>query len=403
MQKNWLTLFPDTFIWIKGDEGLIYNAKKFKGFRFIINDRIEKICKKLLFPDSLYSTTITNEDLKNTEIKEWINSITRDCEAGYLTIGSAKSPVSFKPILKMFSNIDYFIWEHQRESGGNILQNIHELTIHLNTTGLVNYIYFKQTIFPLDNYLVPDANNLLFFIQNCQSPFLLNVNLVGNIFIYPEFKNFINKVTNLVTCCTICITIQDLVGHIHKLKTIQWPKNIRFNVLFDSNTIHSWISFQNISVFIFVTYIVCSENEYELFFDHFKDIPIYCDARVIPIYNKDNLHFFRNNVFMDQEDLNQIVLTKREIFIHQTLNTNDFGKLTILQDGSVYANVNMERLGTVEESPYSLVYKELTEGKSWRRIRDNKPCCDCIYQWLCPSPSNYELVIGQPNLCHVKL
>lgn len=28
--------------------------------------------------------------------------------------------------------------------------------------------------------------------------------------------------------------------------------------------------------------------------------------------------------------------------------------------------------------------------------------CDCIYQWLCPSPSNYELVIGQPNLCHIK-
>lgn len=34
--------------------------------------------------------------------------------------------------------------------------------------------------------------------------------------------------------------------------------------------------------------------------------------------------------------------------------------------------------------------------------RVQNPCNACIYQWLCPSPSNYELAIGKPNLCHVK-
>jgi len=46
--------------------------------------------------------------------------------------------------------------------------------------------------------------------------------------------------------------------------------------------------------------------------------------------------------------------------------------------------------------------KEMLDNTAWRKIRNDYPCCDCIYQWLCPSPSNYELAIGKPNLCHVK-
>ena len=88
--------------------------------------------------------------------------------------------------------------------------------------------------------------------------------------------------------------------------------------------------------------------------------------------------------------------------MHQMLNTNNFGKLTIMPDGLVYANVNNKPLGCVEDTPYSLVHNELIKGQSWLKIRDMKPCCDYVYQWLCPSPSNYELVIGKSNLCHVK-
>jgi hypothetical protein len=49
-----------------------------------------------------------------------------------------------------------------------------------------------------------------------------------------------------------------------------------------------------------------------------------------------------------------------------------------------------------------MLFKEMSEGQSWLRIRNQVPCNDCIYQWLCSSPSDYELDIGKPNLCHVK-
>ena len=70
---------------------------------------------------------------------------------------------------------------------------------------------------------------------------------------------------------------------------------------------------------------------------------------------------------------------------------------------SVDENVNQEALGNINDDIRELIYYELVDGKSWHRIRNQAPCIDCIYQWLCPSPSNYEIAIGRPNLCHVKL
>lgn len=69
---------------------------------------------------------------------------------------------------------------------------------------------------------------------------------------------------------------------------------------------------------------------------------------------------------------------------------------------NVYANVNTPSLGTIDDSPYSIVYKEFTNGKSCFKLREQAPCNNCIYQWLCPTPSNYETVLELPNLCHVK-
>ena len=96
-------------------------------------------------------------------------------------------------------------------------------------------------------------------------------------------------------------------------------------------------------------------------------------------------------------------MSKRDIFIRQTLNISYFGKLYIEPDGKVYANLDNAPLGMIDDSPHDLVYKELTEGHSWLHIRDQEPCRECVYQWLCPSPSNYERVIGKPDLCKMAM
>lgn len=82
---------------------------------------------------------------------------------------------------------------------------------------------------------------------------------------------------------------------------------------------------------------------------------------------------------------------------------HDFGKLNILPNGDVYANMSHPRVGNIfSDSVYEIIEKEIQEGKSWLRIRNQPPCNKCIYQWLCPSPSNYEIAIGRPNLCNIE-
>ena len=125
-------------------------------------------------------------------------------------------------------------------------------------------------------------------------------------------------------------------------------------------------------------------------------------CHIEPVYNENNLSFFEKYVYLTEIDILECTQSMREIFAHKTLNTFDFGKLTIKTNGDVYANVHHPPLGNVTtHSIHEMLYKEMSDGESWLRIRDQEPCNNCIYQWLCPSPSNYEIVIGQPNLCHV--
>lgn len=84
------------------------------------------------------------------------------------------------------------------------------------------------------------------------------------------------------------------------------------------------------------------------------------------------------------------------------MNENFFGKLTIMPNGDVYANVNANVLGNLKSNSLNeLVYKEISQKESWFLKRENKPCSDCAYKLLCPSPSNYELAIGKMNLCNI--
>ena len=127
------------------------------------------------------------------------------------------------------------------------------------------------------------------------------------------------------------------------------------------------------------------------------------EYKIEPEYRGDNLPFFEENVFLYEEDILSKHLSMQDLMRNQILNSNDFGKLSVCSNGDMYTNELSPTVGNIWTNDVrKLIYKEMTEGHSWLRIRDQKPCCDCIYQWLCPSPSNYELAIGKPNLCHVK-
>ena len=124
--------------------------------------------------------------------------------------------------------------------------------------------------------------------------------------------------------------------------------------------------------------------------------------QLVPVYTGNNLDFFRKNVFLTHEDILATRLTMRDFFRRRAINENDFGKLHILPNGDIYANRHYPALGNVATHDFlTIIQKEIKEGCSWLRIRNQEPCANCLYRDLCPSPSDYELEIGCPNLCLV--
>lgn len=125
------------------------------------------------------------------------------------------------------------------------------------------------------------------------------------------------------------------------------------------------------------------------------------NASLQPYYNGKNISFFKKNVFLNKKMILNSKPTLKDIMTRQAINSNYFGRIVIKSNGSIHANVNMPRLGKLgKDSFYDLLYKEVNDGKSWRRIRSKvDPCRRCVFEFLCPPLSNYEFVIGRNNLC----
>lgn len=401
MKKHWLTLHGNTFLWIKRGRGFIYNTDNKKKLIFSLSDKIEKICVHLLKTENLYSIELPEEIIKDKEIHKWIDSIL-NIQAGTLSLNttSTNRSISLKPILKIQDNKEYYEEQHKQGFKGKILQNLHELTFYINGSKYGNNEYYKQSIFPIEKCSEINSSKIFTFIKNSRNLFLRNINLVGDIFSYPDFEKLLHYISSFSLEITIHIMIQDFLNYISKVKNIKWPSQIEFNVIL--NTMWDLTGLQTISFPFSFTVFVFSENDFIQFSNILKTLSTNINIRFIPLYIHTNRLFFESNIFLEKEDLEKMELSKNEIFIRQALNTTNFGKLTVLPNGNVYANVNETPLGTLDESPYSIIYKEFTEGKSWLKVRDQAPCTSCIYQWMCPSPSNYEIILEQPNLCHVK-
>jgi hypothetical protein len=72
--------------------------------------------------------------------------------------------------------------------------------------------------------------------------------------------------------------------------------------------------------------------------------------------------------------------------------------------GNIYPNINIQSVGNIDNlNLKQIIYEQITDKKSiWIKNKYSlAPCDKCIYNLLCPPISNYELVLGQNNLCNL--
>jgi pseudo-rSAM protein len=375
----WFTIEPYVFIGLTDKCVLLYNT--LDGVTLESDQKeVRKLLREMLQEENCGVVLLTNERYKQKDVNGFIRELRKKYMGDIIEVPLSKGkPVQLLPYFN-FPDKREIYKKHNFSSLKNVLENLSEINIHLDTTiNVSKLIPFLQSIpgSPTFNIIgnigeVAEYNEILSYFDQHPSPKNILCSYKNVIALQPAFENnFSYRIS------------------VHFLIDMQRWNNSR-QVLLNQTLPVEYI------------FDVSSDNDClqaEQLIDRFR-IEKY---RLNPVYTGGNIRFFEENVFLTKEEILSTSMSIKDFFVRQSMNLYDFGKINIMPNGDAYANLNHPLLGNVyTDNIYEIVHKEVEEGQSWLRIRNQAPCDDCVYQWLCPPPSNYEIAIGRPNLCHVK-
>lgn len=410
METIWFYLEPYTFI--SEDKGcyMLYNSRDQKGISILKSESINILVRKLQNTENMYSVKLSKIDFEDENLYNFVQTVQKS-GYGNMIDGKLEKPIIMPPILNLQRSIER-LREQDISLSNNILSYLHEVAIYVNGDCPLNCKNcsneFKQ------HYCCTKSKNLIDF--DLLRDFLYSILyskvsvtiLGGNIFQYANLKEVLvilekgNAVHTIVSHWKNIPIESEILAHLSnshfKLKIlISDPYNIA-SIL----SLARILKLKNINPYWEIS--ITSLSEYEGAVNLVEQLNCLVDnVAIIPIYNGKNIRFFEEYIFMEEEEISTIQLNRRNIFALQVLNTNSFGKIFVSSNGKVYANMNEEAIGYIADPIKEILCKEFERGTSWRRTRYNiEPCAHCRFKIICPSPSNYEIVIGRSNLCHIK-
>ena len=413
MTKYWFYLEPDVFIIKKLSKVILYNSLSKDLIHVNPSFEILHLIDKLLNPNELYVIQITSIDLENKQISTFIHLVRKSFFGDLIVQTGNIKPVIIPPILKIHKSKDTIHKDPGFNIGKNILSYLNELVLYINGKCGLNCNFCSKMYHQFDFCTKNTGELSIIDIEK-----LINISLTlssckiiitgGNIFDHSAFLNLVEIIKQKrQNGLEIWFGIHYLNLDTEKLNLIVHNStiNLYVYVVFPIDQIRfvNFIKYTN-SISDRITYVFVTKEESELILVQkiIDKNQIENNSVIKPFYNERNIKFFEEYVFFDENDIQNNFPNKQDYFSKQTLNTYDFGKLIVNSKGEIQANTNYPIIGNIQDNFADVIYKEFIEGKSWFRIREQEPCNNCTYQWLCPSPSNYEIAIDRPNLCYVK-
>lgn len=397
-----LSMDPNVFIFEGVSEFLFYNSEL--KTRVVVNKSniINPIIYRFLDVDNLYTISLNKNESSNPEVLKLIRLLREHymCDVFY---GCNVKPVTIPPVMKCHE-------EHRGNiDNGKIYSLINEITFFINGQCNLNCLnckeYNKQFLFCYKNSGFLRFNKIKEILEK-----IINVSNLsklnfcgGNIMLYPELDKLFSFLQSLQCKSNFYIfyknwdnNLLNKILHINSLLHIFVDFPIDDNII--KNILYHISSIQERVVFNFI--ITSEENITELnaVLNNYP-IEIY---NLFPFYNGNNIIFFKKYVYITNEDLCNETPSKKDIYKKQLFNINNMGKIIISSDSMYYTNLNFSPLGSLNESIESIIKKEWNNGKVWKNIRNSNPCSECIYQYMCPSPTNYETALGKANMCNIK-
>ncbi len=375
----WFKIEPYVHISIVNSNVLLYNT--FDG-SFIESKDIEivKLLKETLLKENCGVVLLTAERYNLDNIRKFIMELRAKYMGDIIDIELSKSkPVQIMPFTSLVNTQELFK-KQNFPTGKKILEYLSEISI---------YVDYNTNIMDLNSFLKSLPN-------------ISTVNIIGNLKDVANYKELLLVLDQFPSLKKITCNYSNVIS-----LQPEFVNNFSYSILINypidiSKWNYSRRLLLNQSIPFECIFEVTSMNNYSQINKFIEEFGIE-KHQLKPVYTGDNIDFFKENVFLTKDDILSTPLSISDFFINQSMNIFDFGKIAIMSNGDIYANVNYPILGNIHtHSIYEIISKELEEGRSWLRIRNQAPCNTCLYQWFCPSPSNYEIAIGRPNLCHVK-
>ena len=404
--KYWLTILPHVYYIQKNGEALVYNTQNGENIHTeniqVINLLEQMHDKKNLGVIAFNETTCNHPDI-DVFLKESISK--NICNLIEVIDGQSK-PIQLMPILNLQRDIDKLKQEEGRSLGEDVLHYLSDATIYVNNSCNLNCQDCENYISQFFHCSKSSgAENIEFellkqFLKQLAFTFIRRLAITGgNIFLYPylsELITFLQKEK-----------IRPLFGvhygniDIKKIALLNdFPIEIFVTFPLDNSSVKNitgLLKQNNIKIVFGIT----SEETYNQAETLISKYGIENYA-YNPFYDGGNQAFFKENIYLTKEDIFNDTISQRLIFSHQKLNTNFFGKIQLFPNGDIKAHPAKNIVGNYKQEPLvKILEKEMITNTAWRVIRDKAPCDNCLYQFLCPSPSNYEIVFGKDNLCNI--
>ena len=372
----WFTIEPYVYVGLTKQCALLYNTLDGVTIESDESEVIE-LLHELLQKENCGVVLLTEEKYQNKHINFFISELQKKYMGDIIDVALSDG--------KPFQLLPYFNFSDKHEvynfyPNTNVLEYLSEISIYIDhTINITLFISFLKSL--------PDG---------------FTFNIIGNIEAVKNYRDLLSfldqqsSLKNIICSYTNVIALQPAyMNNFAYTVSVHFPiDKQQWN---DSRQI-----LLNQTLPIEYVFEVSSEEDYsqaEQLIDRFQIEK----HQIKPIYNGINLEFFEENVFLSKEDILSSSLSIKDFFAHRSINIYNFGKINIMPNGDAYANIHYTALGNIYTDNISeIIHNELEKGKSWFCIRNQAPCNNCIYQWLCPSPSDYEIAIGRPNLCHVK-
>lgn len=395
--KQKLVLSPNTFLWLVDCDVLLYGSHNQQYIK--IEDASHEVCDlcKTLLSNRLYYVAFEADNMSLSS-KAFLKQI-EEKSLGRI-VDESSNLISICPILSIQDNV-----KRIKESPNydyRLLDYLHSVEFYVGGNRTPRY-FDGQIVAPANSMENLSPYDIEEFLTKCQLSTLLKI----SIFLSNNDSKFIESLTGVfnkwgqqITIHTFFQEEEDYFYLVNKLN----DRNIRQRIIIDTGSLNTSSISRILSMakdnLLSLDFIVKSQEEVDLIEKIEKTITNDTSVTCSPVsYNNDD--FIAKNVQLSETEILESKIPKRTIFIHQSININYWGKLSIRPDKTVSVDLFSRPIGHVADSIYKLILAALSDDM-WLMTRSSGECRECLFRWLCPSPSMGESFFPNQKICSFK-